>query len=569
MKRGCAIGAVAVSANTAWEVRPTNGSDTSGGGFDFTQGTLGTARTDLVISGSDSTIASSAAQVFVTGDIGKYILVTAGTGFNKGWFWITAVDGSNNATFDRSLGTLSSTGGSFKLYGSIDYSRQNGAQFSVSNLVTNGTPTITSVSAPFTAQMVGNMIYITGGTGSIAANWYMISVFTSSTSVNVDRNTGLSAGTGATGNMGGALQTLAAVAPLIASSNKVYFKAESGLTTTASITFATTGVTPSSSATANRLIGYTTTRGDGGKATITLSTNTGLTGLIFSNKGWWVENITVDCANLGTSTGMSFTGLFQTVLNCQIKNFKTAGIVLSSFSSNSSQIVSCEVTGGNSGATAAISLQGSITTVVNCNIHDNVCTAIAAGGNSSSLLYNLITNNSGGTSDGITTTAGGQPLTIIGNTIYACGRSGIRMASGTANGAWIIKNNLFVNNGAPGIDFVTAAYPAWQLWDGNAFFNNTSGTRNDIDDLTTNVINGLSPYTNTLDVILGADPFTNAAGGDFTLNNNPTGGAAARGHGTPGAIPNVTQTGKIDMGVFQHPDPAINQSRIVQAIGAY
>jgi hypothetical protein len=55
-------------------------------------------------------------------------------------------------------------------------------------------------------------------------------------------------------------------------------------------------------------------------------------------------------------------------------------------------------------------------------------------------------------------------------------------------------------------------------------------------------------------VTLTGNPYTNSAGGDFTLNNTAGAGAACRAAGTPGALPGVTQTGKLDLGVFQHAD---------------
>ena len=100
--------------------------------------------------------------------------------------------------------------------------------------------------------------------------------------------------------------------------------------------------------------------------------------------------------------------------------------------------------------------------------------------------------------------------------VYGNGRDGIRavarwsftIASGT------IFNNLIVNNGGYGLNQPTAQTHADFPWiDYNAFFNNTSGARNNIN---------ASPH----DVTLTGDPFTNAAGNDFSLNNVAGAGAA-------------------------------------------
>ena len=68
-------------------------------------------------------------------------------------------------------------GGGFKSGASgTDYSQQDakntaGNNISTTDAVSDGTTTITSATAAFTSAIVGNFIYLTGGTGSIAAQW--------------------------------------------------------------------------------------------------------------------------------------------------------------------------------------------------------------------------------------------------------------------------------------------------------------------------------------------------------------------------------------------------------------
>ncbi len=51
---------------------------------------------------------------------------------------------------------------------------------------------------------------------------------------------------------------------------------------------------------------------------------------------------------------------------------------------------------------------------------------------------------------------------------------------------------------------------------------------------------------------LGADPFVNAAGGNFALNTVSNGGALCRAAGTPGAFPGLATTiGYHDIGAVQ------------------
>jgi hypothetical protein len=110
----------------------------------------------------------------------------------------------------RSAGSDTNGGGFVAGASGTDYSQQNsansgGSNSSTTDAVTNGTTTITSATASFTSAIVGNIIYIAGGTGSITGNWYQVVTYTNATTIVVDRSTGLTTGTGATMNIGGAL----------------------------------------------------------------------------------------------------------------------------------------------------------------------------------------------------------------------------------------------------------------------------------------------------------------------------------------------------------------------------
>jgi hypothetical protein len=119
--------------------------------------------------------------------------------------------------------------------------------------------------------------------------------------------------------------------------------------------------------------------------------------------------------------------------------------------------------------------------------------------------------------------------------------------------AFSIKGNIFASNGRYGLNPSSTALPAGPWWDGNAYYGNTSGTRNNCD--STSGIYGVSAYTNVLDVLVtDGSPFTNAAGGDYTLNSTALRGALLRATATPGAIPGVSQVGYLDFGCFQHQD---------------
>jgi hypothetical protein len=484
---------MALSAQTAWEVRPTNGSDTNGGGF---------------VAGSTGT----------------------------------------------------------------DWSTQNAAQYAKTDIVTNGTTTITSATSNWGTDVVGNIIYIAGGTGSLAGVWRQIVTRVSASNLTLDASTGLAASTGCTGNVGGALQTITAVLPTYVASNKIFVKAEATITTAASFTFAQ-GAVPGNATPLSRVIGYTNSRTDNGRVSITLSTNSALTALNDTSNGVSFENFNIDCASLTTSTGIAL-GEYGQARNCKVANVKTAGI-----STNGQRICvfGNEVTGGITGATGGINALAQSSQIVGNWVHDNVCPGIVCQINSGNVIaFNLVTNNSGASSDGIQCAPYGN--CVFGNTVYNSGRSGIRPFSGAFGGiGGFFRNNILEGNAAFGIDFTTAGWCASPLYDGNAYYNNTSGARGGMDDAgTTNKINGVSPYVNVLDVLNTTGSFfTNAAGGDFTINSIANRGALIRGTGWPGAIVGVSQVGYQDFGVFRHQDPAggaggghVLQSSIIQGLGA-
>lgn len=473
----------------------------------------------------------------------------------------------------RTAGSDSSGGGFVAGASGTDRSQSDTAFASGTNLtVDNATNTdVTPDGYSPVAADVGNIIQITttGGGAAFTTGFYQIASIQSG-KWRLDRSPAATSSSGASWAMGGALATFSKLASAMVASNKAFVKAGSGYTSTATTTFATTGVNVASTAPPNRLIGYTTTRGDGGQATLTLSTNTGLTGLSFSNNGWYVENIAVNCASLGTSIGITFNGNGNWIYNCKVSNATSRGI----FPNQANNLIQfCEVTGCTAAAEAALRFGGNgPNTVTDCNIHDNACPGMLIQ-SGTVIMFCKITNNTGASSDGIQN--GGQQSTIRNNTIYGNGRHGINHSNSTNfYFCTFVRDNLLVSNGGygqkgPG----SGGSPAGPWWDGNAYYNNTSGTRNQLDDTTTNPINGASPYTNTLDVILTASPFTDAAGGDFSLNNTAGGGAAVRGTATPGAMPGVSQVGYMDFGALQAQASAaggggkILRSSIIEGLG--
>jgi hypothetical protein len=106
----------ALSTTVVWEVRPTNGLDTNGGGFDpgvvspgtdfSQQNSTQVSYTDLVV-GATTTQVTSVLNPFGATYPGNLIHIASGSGCTTGWFEVLSVSGIT-ATLDRSAGTAAS-----------------------------------------------------------------------------------------------------------------------------------------------------------------------------------------------------------------------------------------------------------------------------------------------------------------------------------------------------------------------------------------------------------------------------------------------------------------------------
>lgn len=555
---------MALSAATVWEVRAsgTGVSDNDGGGYaPLTVSTF--SGTNLVVDGSNNLVVTSATHNFVAADVNGRIQITNAppSSWTPGFYTIVSV-ASNAATLNASPAPVGTTSGAWLLTGQ-DRSQQNSPQVAIDNSVI--TTSITANVITFTGYTptvadVGNVVQMLTGT-NVTAGFYQITAFTSTTwtvtgAVNLPTS---GTTTNATGNMGGALLTLAKLAGAMIASNKAYVVG--AFTSTATITFAQSAG-PTGAVPATKIIGYSATRGDTGHATLTLSTNTGLTGINGTGNGLWVEQVDVDCGSLGTSTGLSSSTNF-TALRCKVSNFTTAGITSTGSNFNA---IACEVTGGVAGATAGILQANAGISAQRCFVHDNACTGIrfAAG---SCVAHNLVANNSGATSDGIQLT--GAQSVVINNTCHNNGRDGIRNST-TASSGLSLRGNLLTNNAGYGITLNSAtAVEAQSTFDGNAYYLNTTGTRNLADSTVGNY--GISPYANTRDVILTASPYvgpTTGTSANFNLNNTAGGGAACRHTGDPLSWSgNTGSAGFPDMGAVQHQDQSAAAPRVMVVAG--
>lgn len=180
-----------INATAVWRVRPS-GSNTNGGGFDCA---ISPAATGTNGSFSGTTFTDSVAAAFTAGMVGSSINITG-----VGQYLITARIDASNITLGSGVPPPLSSGMAWTVGGGQDYSQQNLLQVNGVNL-TGTTSTVTDATANnFTAAMVGNAMYITGG--GATTGWYFVVTFNSTSQVVLDRSPG-AAVTNATWNLGG------------------------------------------------------------------------------------------------------------------------------------------------------------------------------------------------------------------------------------------------------------------------------------------------------------------------------------------------------------------------------
>lgn len=429
----------------------------------------------------------------------------------------------------RAAGADTNGGGFVTGAAGTDWSQQDAAQYSVTDAVTAGTTTITSATANFGTDVVGNILYIEGGTGAVVAGWYQIMSRTNSTTIVVDRSTGLTAGTGVTLTIGGALLTLAQ----LLTNNSV-----AGMTSfikagTYSIGTGLVVGTGGSTSVVTRFTGYTTTRTDKGRPTILATAGITLLTIGAGGHGYRFENLIFDGDAVASTNGINVSaGQWGSLFNCKVMDMAGYGVS----QTQACFMDSCEVTG----CAGTAGVRGATWGMVRCYIHDNTVTgALMTGG---PIIDCIFANNTGASSEGLYHDTINSALSVVGCVFYGNGRDGFRQV-GSPNRLGGFYNNIFMNNAAYGVNLVgTTATSFLANMANNAYYNNTLGER------------ALSLPAEAGAVTLTGDPFTNAAGGDFSLDNVANQGAACRATGLPGVI--AATTGNRDIGVAQHADPA-------------
>lgn len=311
--------------------------------------------------------------------------------------------------------------------------------------------------------------------------------------------------------------------------------------------------------------GYSTTPGDGGffiiqdnvaGASFTLLSTQATTGTI---RNMWLKGNT---ASTGGANGLVFGTQMGTLVNVRVSDVRGDGIQITS-GATGAVTIGCEVYGCNRSNTlnfCGVSISEESTHI---RLHVHHCSSgvnahgviiSANAGENVTLIDPLIHDNTG---NGIKQTQLDHSCHVSGGVIARNGLNGADFSLVTVNSNvsnTIFERTIFYGNTGTGLlgraaDFVTA-YRC-------AFGANGTAMTSVTDDFNT--------------ITLTADPFTNAANGDFRLNNTAGGGALLRAITEShlfdlAAYPTGVATSYADIGPLQHQEISVSPETISVSI---
>jgi hypothetical protein len=413
--------------------------------------------------------------------------------------------------------------GGFWPSGATDYSQSDTPVLSLTDVVTNGTTTVTSATGGFTSAMVGNTI-------NIAGTIRQISTYTNTNTIVVDAT--VTTGSGQSARVGGALATPGKAAGFATAGNTIWLKSGTYLitSTTANISNGRVDVSVAANGSTqlNRFIGYGTTRGDGGTKPVIKASGIASVSLVtLSSSFSLIENVEVDGDSLSDIRGINLLSSAVQAYRCVARNCANSGI----YGTNSnSEAVQCEVTG----CTTQVAFR--ISRAFACYVHHNTVSGLSIL-DAGSASYCITNANTGASSDGVIFEGRGSAINCSSRNN---GRDGIRLASHA-----VALNSLAYGNTGNG--FGAASANAMALLLNCAGGSNTAG--NVSSNLTRATIGSITlsanPFTTaTIDALTSANTLEQAFAA-FGINNTAGAGALLRAAGYPVSL---------DLGAVQHAD---------------
>lgn len=525
---------MALTATTTIEVE-SGGSDTAnGGGFDPSNASMAT---DLAATSANTSapVVTSATYNFAAGDVGAWLFIKSGTNWTPGWYKIASV-AANAATLDGTIGHAVLTGISLSTVvgcatvasptagtWTVDYSQQTSPRTTLTAATAAGAGS-TLTDSSIGKNWVGNTIQVTGGTNVTTGVFLVLS--TSSTAATLDRAVTTGATSNAAGGMGGAFASPGEAGLIHVSGNPICIKSATFTVTSASSNVAGGCVTLNAATgnTCTKIIGYTTTRGDGAptkpiiKADGVITTFT----LLTMGASTRVDYIEFDGNSRTSSRGISTTSS-STAYKCVGRNFTNS--FTNGTDARRGVFVLCYAT--------TCSTQGAFKdgVYIGCVAYANTIDGFQASG-STGFFESCISAGNTGTGSGFSFATSAN---AVGCIAYGNAGSGFNSSSLFVN----LINCMSVSNTGTGF--------AGSL-DGNYLLNCaafSAGTN----------FSGYGVQQRINCQTLSGDPFVAAASQNFALNNTVGAGASCRSAGLLGAYPTISTTGYQDIGV-QHADPA-------------
>lgn len=414
-----------------------------------------------------------------------------------------------------------------------NYARQTAAQatFNGTSVTATGTTaTLTITGYTVLATDNGNCLQIASGTNYTAGTYVITSVDTGANTWTLNANPTTGSASALTAKMGGAVAAI--TKPVVVAGNRVWVKATGTYSRTTTGTLNTTGTTGAWIV----YEGYTTTEGDGGKATIQI-TGSSLTVISSSGSFRAFRNFVLDCNSQTSSTGLTLSGGSTYTDNVKVTGCTANGGI--NISGSRAFVKNSWVTGVT--GTAGVNITGDAAELV----------GVRSSGNS---VPGFLVNRASGTgmskitrciADGQTSGAPGfkvsntMTASFTGVIAYNNAGDGIlydQATTASAADGGQISGSIFVSNGGYGINANATNLPFFNA-DYNAFYNNTSGDRNNLP-------------TGSNDVALTAVPFVDAAAANFAPNAVAGGGVDLKGAGWPGVLQSGGQ-GYLDIGAIQ------------------
>ncbi len=339
-----------------------------------------------------------------------------------------------------------------------------------------------------------------------------------------------------------------AVAAISGGGNIIYIQAGSNYVLTSAVTI--TALTGDTTNGPNRIEGYTTTPGArDGRPVITSSTNSinlfdlsgTSVGLRFVHlKGTHTAATRAAFIVTSGATGSTKVTIEDCLVNgCSYMLNASVRVIagLGIYNSTAKNCTTGVIINGGDGASPEV--------ISGCLFHDNAGVSYSANNNNTIMLFvnSVFSGGSKAISDGGAGSARAVHLSLINCSFNGLSSSAITQENSAS--LWTIGANF--NN----IFYSIGGY-VWSLLDAandTLVRSYTAGTNNFTGALTSGYQNNFINAIGT--VSLSADPFTDSANGDFSLNNDAGGGADCRSAGFPGAYPDGETTGYMSGGAVQ------------------